>query len=401
MVDHIQIHDHERQLKRALRQLGRRGLKPKDTSAICRFVDQCAAEGLSAGRQLKYLRHLTKLASLQAMPFEDWARAEVTQAVGIIERSRYAAATKRDFRVALKRFYRWLRESDEEYPPEVRWIRTSESRRSRKLPSDLLSQEEVKQLIAAAVTARDKAFIFALYESGCRIGEIAGLRLRHVTFDEHGAKLHVHGKTGPRRVRLIGAVPSLAQWIDAHPHAQGPDSPLWVNLEGQRRGEAMTYSTFRAALKRATAKAGLKKRVHPHLLRHSRATHLANHLTEAQMKEHFGWTQGSDMAATYVHLSGRDVDKALLKLNGVEPTDEVSRPDTLRPTSCPRCQTANPATASYCGRCRMPLDLPTAMAAGTGHQAAWDAVMQQILQDPDVRSILLRKLRGAAAPQRR
>ena len=35
------------------------------------------------------------------------------------------------------------------------------------------------------------------------------------------------------------------------------------------------------------------------------------------MKEHFGWVQGSEMAATYVHLSGRDVDNALLKLQGL------------------------------------------------------------------------------------
>ncbi len=68
--------------------------------------------------------------------------------------------------------------------------------------------------------------------------------------------------------------------------------------------------------KRIAEKAGIKKRIHPHLFRHSRSTHLAKHLTEAQMKQYLGWVQGSDMAAIYVHLSGRDVDDALLRCTG-------------------------------------------------------------------------------------
>ncbi|MBD3210268.1 hypothetical protein GF318_02700 [Candidatus Micrarchaeota archaeon] len=45
---------------------------------------------------------------------------------------------------------------------------------------------------------------------------------------------------------------------------------------------------------------------------------MANKLTEARMKACFGWVQGSDMAGVYVHLSGRDVDKAILGTYGME-----------------------------------------------------------------------------------
>jgi hypothetical protein len=41
------------------------------------------------------------------------------------------------------------------------------------------------------------------------------------------------------------------------------------------------------------------------------------------MKEYFGWVQSSDMASVYVHLSGRDVDSALLKLHGMIQEDGV------------------------------------------------------------------------------
>ncbi|WP_394344768.1 hypothetical protein [Salinigranum halophilum] len=54
--------------------------------------------------------------------------------------------------------------------------------------------------------------------------------------------------------------------------------------------------------------------MNPHHFRHSRATHLANWLTEAQLCEWFGWVQGSNVPARYVHLSGRDIDNAYLAL---------------------------------------------------------------------------------------
>jgi integrase/recombinase XerD len=44
---------------------------------------------------------------------------------------------------------------------------------------------------------------------------------------------------------------------------------------------------------------------------------MANYLTEAQMNVYFGWAQGSDTPGVYVHLSGRDVDDAILKANGI------------------------------------------------------------------------------------
>ena len=90
--------------------------------------------------------------------------------------------------------------------------------------------------------------------------------------------------------------------------------------------------------------------VGPYLLRHSRATHLANHLTEAQMNAVLGWVQGSNMPAVYVHLSGRDVDRALLAAHGIEEESrEAKEEDTaLKPIPCPRCKTVNPAGALYC-----------------------------------------------------
>ena len=61
------------------------------------------------------------------------------------------------------------------------------------------------------------------------------------------------------------------------------------------------------------------------MLRHSRASVLANYLTEAQMRQYFGWVQGSDMPRIYVHLSGRDIDKAVYKMYGMLGEEEEER----------------------------------------------------------------------------
>jgi len=109
-------------------------------------------------------------------------------------------------------------------------------------------------------------------------------------------------------------------------------------------------------LKKAVKNAGLKKKITPHLLRHARATHLASKLTESEMCHYLGWQMGSDMPRIYVHLSGRDIDKAIYnKVYGFE-TDEKKEKESLKPLICPRCKENCGPTSEYCYRCGMTLE---------------------------------------------
>lgn len=110
---------------------------------------------------------------------------------------------------------------------------------------------------------------------------------------------------------------------------------------------------------RLAEKAEIKKRIHPHLFRHNRSTHLAKHLTEAQMKQYLGWVQGSDMAAIYVHLSGRDVDNALLRMQGI--ISEKTKDVQMSPKHCALCDTMNAPTTKFSTKCGLALDIKTAM----------------------------------------
>lgn len=244
----------------------------------------------------------------------------------------------------------------------MKWIKNNEPKNNL-LPEELITEEEVMKLVNAAGHPRDKAFVFALYESGARIGELLPLKIKHINFDSQITWIMVNGKTGQRRIPLVVSTPYLATWLNMHPTNSNPDAFLWTkialrNQQGRNADEEIAYSTVRKILRQIFEKAGMKKGYNPHLFRHSRATFLANHLTEAQLKEMFGWTQASDMAARYVHLSGRDVDNALLGVYGLKSKEEANG-SKLKQRDCPRCREKNPPNASYCFKCSAPLDVPT------------------------------------------
>jgi len=122
-----------------------------------------------------------------------------------------------------------------------------------------LDVEDVKKLIEAAQHPRDKAFVSVLYESGARIGEIATLRIKHAEFDNNGAKLMVTGKTGMRRVRIIGSVSYLTNWVDHHPNKNDPESPLWLSIGSNNHNQKITYRALSKRLKEIGEKAYIKK----------------------------------------------------------------------------------------------------------------------------------------------
>ncbi len=165
------------------------------------------------------------------------------------------------------------------------WIKISR-KDSKKLPEDLLSEEEIEKLINACGHPRDRALVASLYESGARISELGNLKIKHVKFDQYGAVLMVDGKTGMRRVRIIFSSPYLATWLENHSFRDNPEAFVWVGIGTVGRNVPMQYGAIRMLLKRIAERAGIKKKIHPHLFRHSRSTHLAKHLTEAQMKQY-------------------------------------------------------------------------------------------------------------------
>lgn len=183
--------------------------------AIAKFTNNCFAEGLSIGRINRYIHNLKQIANwLGNKKFEDVTTEDIKSLIAELEKKDYSEWTKYGFKVTLKKFFQQLRGFEwhsKQYPKEVEWIRLNMKNNNKIVPSDLLTEQDIKKLIDSADNPRDKSLVAVLYDSGCRIGEILTLKLKHVSFDKYGAILHVNGKTGKRRVRIIASVPYLME----------------------------------------------------------------------------------------------------------------------------------------------------------------------------------------------
>jgi len=130
----------------------------------------------------------------------------------------------------------------------------------------------------ARLALRDHAIVELLYGSGLRIGEILGLDLRagpaaRGWIDLSDASAHVLGKGSKRRAVPVGAaaLAALRAWIEVRAQvAHGDEPALFVS----RRGTRLSAAQLRLRLKAQSQASGLATPVHPHMLRHSFASHL-------------------------------------------------------------------------------------------------------------------------------
>lgn len=386
------VHEYSRRIDRFLKNLEKNDRVPEqDKLLLRRFRDILASDGLSQGRISKHLFDLTRASELLAKRFEEANEHDIRRiVVAFDEKGDLSPWTKRDFMVSLRKFYTWLRGTGS-YPPEVAWMKVYKRIKNTRTAEEMLTEEDVIKLIEAAETPQSKALIATMYESGCRIGELIYMNINQIKFDEYGAQLFVNGKTGFRRVRVVACVSYLTDWLNRHPHKNDPEARLWLNYWLR----PCKYAAALDMLHRISAKAGVNKRINPHNFRHSRATYLANHLTDAQMKEHFGWTQDSKMAGVYIHLSGRDVDSALLKVYGIASATE-KKESALKPKECSRCNLSNSPTNLFCSRCGLPLDEAAKAAVLRKDLERKDAddVLDMLIEDQEFRNILIKKIQS-------
>ena len=125
--------------------------------------------------------------------------------------------------------------------------------------------------------ARDRCITELLYGSGLRLGELVGLDAQpgpqaRGWIDAQAGEAHVLGKGSKRRSVPVGAqaLAALADWLVLRVHWAGDDPALFIGAHGRR----LTPQHIRLRLRQRSQQAGLATPVHPHMLRHSFASHL-------------------------------------------------------------------------------------------------------------------------------
>ena len=253
---------------------------------VDRFIDHLAVErGLSRNTLDAYRRDLERyIAFLSSQGIDDPLAAGEPDIAGFVASlsgdeyapgKRYAASSVARTVAAVRSFHRFLvLEGDAAADPAELVTRP---RVPRTLPRPL-TVDEVSNLVTAPgtdgpVALRDTAILETLYGAGLRISELVGLDVDDVDLEE--GSVRAMGKGSKERIVPVGryGVRALEAYLTrARPSLarRGSRAALFLNQRGGRLTRQGCTNIVRAAARRA----GIRKRVTPHMLRHSFATHL-------------------------------------------------------------------------------------------------------------------------------
>jgi len=212
----MDIHNYKGRFERTLVRLDEdKEISVGNREIIHKFKDNCLCRNISYGKLDAYLFYLMKFTKMLDKPIGDASKEDIMRVMADLNQTDYSEETKVCFKIVIRKVYQMVRGFEgKEYPDEVKWITTTISQNHRKLPEELLTEEEVQNIIRAGQNTRDKALLSCLAESGCRISEIGTLQIKHVSFEEYGARLTVKGKTGTRKILIINSTPYLQEWIN-------------------------------------------------------------------------------------------------------------------------------------------------------------------------------------------
>lgn len=213
---------------------------------------------------------------------------------------------------AIRGFLAWARKEGESVSGQPQLPRVQ-----RKV-IDVLSRDEVRRLEDAAVTDRDKLIIRLLADTGMRVGELCGLRGDDVVRRGREAYLKVRGKGG--RERLVPLPPTLLRRLERHQRGRPIDTSSDRLFLANRRApsgdfEPLTESGVGQLVGVAAARAGLRRRVHPHLLRHTFVTEMLRRgMNPKLVADIAGHSSLRMIEQVYAHLSSSDAYDAMVRL---------------------------------------------------------------------------------------
>ncbi len=266
-------------------------------------------------------------------------------------------------------------------------------RTKQELPQ-LPKPEDVEKLIMHARQPY-KAILAVLYEGGLRRCEALNLRYGDVELWDVGYRIWIRkSKSQPRVVFIVKYAHILRDWLLQH-RSKNPNDWLFYN----KYGEPIRPSALSMYMRRLAIRLGLNPDLlHPHNLRHLRATELykSRKLTELEMMKLFGWKTRM-MIDVYSKITMDDVEERMRELYGIK-----TKPKALeRKIICPNCGMEVPASWQYCPRCGRPLSeksiverIAEEMKVEEKTRMLLKMLAREIRKDPSVITRLLDALYG-------
>jgi len=181
----------------------------------------------------------------------------------------------------------------------------------------VLSPAEVRSFLNALPSPKHRAIAFTLYSTGLRVSECARLKVGDV--DSSRGQIHVRQGKG-RKDRYVMLSPVLLRVLREYAHVERPHD--WLFPAGHRRDRHISVRSIQRQIVRAAKTAGLRKRVTPHMLRHSFATHLMEAGTDLRfIQELLGHVRPST-TAIYTHVARRHIRGVRSPVDGLFGVDD-------------------------------------------------------------------------------
>jgi len=341
--------------------LSNRKVSKKNKEYIKQHMTRIKAQDLDSKSIIRHMYSLEML--LKGVRYKDLKkvkREDIEKAVAELNSGSYSEETRNHFYAVWKKFYKDMIGDGLQYPLFIAWLRPSHKEKKKLIPEELLSDEEITRLSAAADNLRDKLFVQLLAETGCRISEILALRKKDILLDDERPKIKVTGKTGYRAVHILSSIPMMANYLDLQKNLK-EENIIWRQIGVHTNdGEPISYAAARKLLRVLAKKAGIKKRVNPHSFRKSAASMQAHFLSNQELRARFGWVPSSNVVDDYIAEREEDVGDAYMRGNGIDTKPKAAAKPKAH--SCPRCGYINAIdNQNFCGRCGQALDLATTL----------------------------------------
>jgi len=168
---------------------------------------------------------------------------------------------------------------------------------------NVLSKDEVRAILEAHGNVKHKAMLSLIYSCGLRRSELIGLRSEHI--DSKRMLVIIRQGKG-KKDRIVPLSPRILELLRDYYKAYKPEK--WL-FEGEKAGSSYDERSLSQVLKSALRKAGIRKPVSLHWLRHSYATHLLESGTDLRYIQELLGHNSSRTTEIYTHVSTRSIQK--------------------------------------------------------------------------------------------
>jgi len=386
-------YDYDNRINRHLAKI-KGSVSQSDYTLVEKYHTQMIISSMAVATQAK---NLEVIASLSTMIDQEWttmSKDNINNLVANVMRNHSENGQEThasyDHKKILKLWFRFVKRGNRLHkkvgtPDELFDIVMREVK-NKLVREQLIDEKDISALIECSLNPRDKALWSVQYEAGLRVGELCSLKLKHISHDKNGFLISVSGKTGSRKVRIHSSQVELANWINTHPFKDDPEAWLWVTLDG--KFNRMKPDAVRRELGRTVKRSGIKKRIYPHLFRHSEITRLVINTPDLTMRERHGFSANSKMIARYSHLNQDEHDKAYLEAIGAK----VNEDDTEErlPVKCNICNNINAPDQDLCSVCAKPLNMQKAIQFDNQPDYDKKAIVAEIM--PEISRVFIESL---------